>query len=131
MQKFCRGRDRARRCPRAQAARNSSVENRSKNFARLRTLPSAERGRGHRGAMSLPSLTLAVAALVASCGKPDSPGTKPGKASVDSRTETGAPVEVVTSSGMAMISLPGGEFVMGSDKGNPDEAPPHKVKVSA
>ncbi|HVV72523.1 MAG TPA: SUMF1/EgtB/PvdO family nonheme iron enzyme, partial [Verrucomicrobiae bacterium] len=29
-----------------------------------------------------------------------------------------------------MISLPGGEFMMGSDRGNPDEAPPHKVRVS-
>jgi formylglycine-generating enzyme required for sulfatase activity len=26
--------------------------------------------------------------------------------------------------------LPGGEFLMGSDKGNPDEAPMHKVKLS-
>ena len=30
-----------------------------------------------------------------------------------------------------MISLPGGEFMMGSDKGNADEAPAHKVRVSA
>lgn len=30
-----------------------------------------------------------------------------------------------------MVSLPGGEFMMGSTQGNPDEAPPHKVRVSA
>lgn len=29
-----------------------------------------------------------------------------------------------------MIYLPGGEFMMGSDKGNADEAPLHKVKIS-
>jgi formylglycine-generating enzyme required for sulfatase activity len=41
-----------------------------------------------------------------------------------------APTEVVTKSGVAMVYLPGGEFTMGSSRGNPDEAPPHKVKVS-
>ena len=41
------------------------------------------------------------------------------------------PVEVVTPSGIAMVSLPGGEFLMGSDRGNTDEAPAHRVKVSA
>lgn len=30
-----------------------------------------------------------------------------------------------------MVALPGGEFLMGDDRGNPDEAPAHKVKVSA
>ncbi|NDA67470.1 MAG: formylglycine-generating enzyme family protein, partial [Verrucomicrobia bacterium] len=30
-----------------------------------------------------------------------------------------------------MVALPGGEFTMGSDKGNEDEAPAHKVKISA
>jgi formylglycine-generating enzyme required for sulfatase activity len=37
---------------------------------------------------------------------------------------------VVTKSGVEMVALPGGEFVMGSDRGNADEAPPHKVRVS-
>jgi formylglycine-generating enzyme required for sulfatase activity len=40
------------------------------------------------------------------------------------------PVEVVTGSGVPMVSLPGGAFIMGSKQGNPDEAPPHQVKVS-
>ncbi len=30
-----------------------------------------------------------------------------------------------------MVYLPGGEFIMGSSQGEPDEAPPHKVRVSA
>ena len=30
-----------------------------------------------------------------------------------------------------MVYLPGGEFIMGSDQGNPDEAPAHKVGLSA
>ncbi len=30
-----------------------------------------------------------------------------------------------------MVSLPGGEFMMGSLQGNPDERPPHTVRVSA
>lgn len=37
---------------------------------------------------------------------------------------------VVSSSGIEMVSLPGGQFAMGSAEGNPDEAPPHKVTVS-
>jgi formylglycine-generating enzyme len=41
------------------------------------------------------------------------------------------PSDVVTKSGVEMISLPGGTFTMGSSQGNPDEAPPHPVKLSA
>jgi len=40
------------------------------------------------------------------------------------------PQEIVTSSGVEMVCLPGGEFLMGSDHGNPDEAPPHKVSLT-
>ncbi len=46
-------------------------------------------------------------------------------------TGSGGAVEVVTKSGVPMVSLPGGEFTMGSNQGNPDEAPAHKVRVSA
>ena len=55
----------------------------------------------------------------------------PKDASENSGLELNGLVEIVTRSGIAMISLPGGEFMMGSDKGNADEAPPHKVKISA
>ncbi len=40
------------------------------------------------------------------------------------------PFSVVSPSGIQMAYLPGGEFVMGSDHGNPDEAPRHRVRVS-
>jgi formylglycine-generating enzyme required for sulfatase activity len=78
--------------------------------------------------------SLALVALLTSCGKsgPDSPsGTKPDGASGNSKTEPNSPVEVVTSSGIEMVALPGGGFLMGNDGGNADEAPAHKVKVSA
>jgi formylglycine-generating enzyme required for sulfatase activity len=49
-------------------------------------------------------------------------------------TESGfpsTPSEVVTASGVAMVFLPGGTFKMGSDRGNPDEAPAHPVTLAA
>ena len=45
--------------------------------------------------------------------------------------EKPASVEIVTQSGVAMVSVPGGEFLMGSEQGQPDEKPSHKVKVTA
>lgn len=39
--------------------------------------------------------------------------------------------EIATKSGIAMLLLPAGEFVMGSSRGNPDEAPPHKVRLGS
>jgi formylglycine-generating enzyme required for sulfatase activity len=47
-----------------------------------------------------------------------------------SNGSSAAPPSVTTQSGVEMIALPGGDFVMGNDHGNPDEAPAHKVKVS-
>jgi formylglycine-generating enzyme required for sulfatase activity len=52
-------------------------------------------------------------------------------ASTHSGSELDGLVEIVTRSGVAMVSLPGGEFIMGSNKGNADEAPAHKVRISA
>ena len=40
------------------------------------------------------------------------------------------PSAVVTQSGVEMVALPGGEFLMGTGDGNPEEGPPHKVSVS-
>jgi sulfatase modifying factor 1 len=48
-----------------------------------------------------------------------------------SKSEGAAPVQIVTKSGIEMVYLPGGEFTMGSNQGNPDEAPAHRVKISA
>jgi len=75
---------------------------------------------------------LAIAALLTSCGKPGtSPEPASGSQNSGAAADAGKPIEVVSSSGVEMIALSGGEFMMGSDKGNPDEAPAHKVKVSA
>ncbi len=38
---------------------------------------------------------------------------------------------VTTKSGAEMVYVPGGEFLMGNERGNPDEAPVHKVRLSA
>ena len=40
------------------------------------------------------------------------------------------PSAVVSNSGVEMVALPGGEFTMGTSEGNPEEGPPHKVRVS-
>ncbi len=77
---------------------------------------------------------LAALTLLTACrrSEPDSrSGTKSAGASANSGTELDVPVEIVTRSGVAMISLPGGQFLMGSDKGTADEAPAHKVGISA
>lgn len=64
-------------------------------------------------------------------------GTAPGCGKHETATgrgpsaTAGAAVEVVTKSGVSMLALPAGEFTMGTDSGNPDEGPAHKVKVSA
>lgn len=72
--------------------------------------------------------------LVSGCGKSDVPAPAAGgnvTAPSPTTAATDAPVPVVTKSGVAMIALPGGDFVMGSDRGGPDEAPAHKVRVAA
>ena len=54
-----------------------------------------------------------------------------GKGSGASQTDAGAaPPSVVSKSGVTMISLPGGQFTMGTADGNPEEGPPHAVTVS-
>ena len=73
---------------------------------------------------------LAAAALLSACERsaPPSPGQPKPPAPA-----AGAPAsafEVTTRSGIRMISLPGGELVMGTDRGSPDEAPPHKVRLT-
>ncbi len=68
-------------------------------------------------------------ALLPGCGQPGSgtpPAEPPGRPSA-----AGGAREVATKSGVAMILVPGGEFLMGNARGNPDEAPAHKVKISA
>ena len=72
--------------------------------------------------------SLAVIALLTSCEKS---GTNSEGASGRSNSDANSAGTIVTQSGVEMVLIPGGEFFMGSDRGNPDEAPAHKVRVSA
>ena len=66
--------------------------------------------------------------LTACGGKSPTEGSSGGNGG--SRSEV-APVEIVTKSGIKMVLVPAGQFTMGNEKGNPDEAPAHKVSVSS
>ena len=68
-------------------------------------------------------LALALAALlIVSCR----PSGKPANTSLSS-----APRIIVTTTGVEMALLPGGEFLMGDESGDADERPAHKVQVGA
>ena len=71
--------------------------------------------------------------LLAGCEKADSTAQDHGTVAFrsDKPGASTAPFAVITKSGVEMVALPGGEFLMGDDHGNPDEAPAHKVKISA
>ena len=80
------------------------------------------------------ALPFFLVALVTSCGKtgPDSSSAgQPNKSAAAPPSDFNAPIQIVTASGVEMIYLPGGEFVMGSTKGNADETPAHKVRLTA
>jgi formylglycine-generating enzyme required for sulfatase activity len=67
------------------------------------------------------------------CGKQNgthSNGSVSSAGASGERSASGAPIETITSSGVQMVYLPEGEFMMGNDRGNPDEAPGHKVKLT-
>jgi len=75
----------------------------------------------------------AVAAMLTACEKTSSTGPNETPRSGPGTEPKGVapqPALVVTKSGVEMIAVPGGDFIMGSDRGNPDEAPAHKVKLS-
>src|SRR6185295_3023684 len=71
-------------------------------------------------------------AILSSCG-PSSPSsqTTGNSGPPSSPAAAVSPAVHVTKSGVEMIRLPGGQFSMGSTKGNADEAPPHTVQVGA
>ncbi len=79
------------------------------------------------------ALLLPVLLLLASgCNKPaDGSSATPQVPTVPTDTSSSVPTEIVTKSGVEMVHLPGGTFSMGNDRGNPDEAPAHRVTVSA
>jgi sulfatase modifying factor 1 len=83
--------------------------------------------------ISAPKFGLAaVLVLLAGCGQSSVPPSEKSSSSLSAsaKSDSAQPFEVVSKSGVEMVSLPGGEFLMGSDQGNADEAPAHKVKVS-
>ncbi len=72
--------------------------------------------------------------LLSGCGKSEansSSAVKSGPASISAPGSAASPFEIVTKSGVEMVALPGGGYLMGSDQGNADERPAHKVTVSA
>jgi formylglycine-generating enzyme required for sulfatase activity len=73
----------------------------------------------------------AVALLFGACQKPGS-DSQPESAPARPQTQTdqSGPNAIITKSGVEMVYLPGGQFTMGDDRGNPDEAPAHAVKLS-
>jgi len=81
-----------------------------------------------------PVLAMALG-LFCSCGKQEAGSDQAknvetsasGKLSV---ATTSTPLDVVSKSGIEMVYLPEGEFMMGSNQGNPDEGPAHKVKLT-
>ena len=76
------------------------------------------------------AIILALGSLFTGCEKPASNSSAEPRHESGSALNSSAPAAFVTKSGVGMISLPGGEFVMGSDNGSADERPAHKVKVS-
>lgn len=75
----------------------------------------------------------ALLGLLVSCGKGEPNSTVEANSankSAVTKLDPSGPIEVISSSGIEMVYLPGGEFSMGSAQGNSDEAPVHKVKVS-
>ena len=70
-------------------------------------------------------------AWLVACNKAPSPVASESKTSPTPTADNSQPFAVFSASGVPMIALPGGEFTMGSERGNEDEAPPHRVRVSA
>jgi formylglycine-generating enzyme required for sulfatase activity len=66
---------------------------------------------------------LTMLALVGACQKVDRSGPTP--------DSTPPPEIVVTDSGVEMVLIPAGRFVMGSDDGPPDQRPAHEVELDA
>ena len=75
----------------------------------------------------------AVMGLFTSCEKSSSspPGESSSAGSADkAKADSAGSAVITTQSGVEVVYVPGGEFMMGSDRGDPDEAPAHKVKLS-
>jgi len=71
---------------------------------------------------ALLSLNLS-AVIITGCRERDNSGQNPEPA--------GFPSQIKTKTGIEMLLIPAGEFIMGSDQGQDDEKPPHRVKIDA
>jgi formylglycine-generating enzyme required for sulfatase activity len=63
------------------------------------------------------------------CGDSKDPGAAAAKGPAVESAQ--GPIDLVSKSGVELVYLPGGAFVMGSDQGSADEAPAHKVTLTA
>ncbi len=80
----------------------------------------------HLSFLNTLALTALTAILAFGCGGSDGPEPP---ADVGAGVAA-APQTVVTKTGIEMVLLPGGEFVMGDDEGEADEKPAHRVRLS-
>jgi formylglycine-generating enzyme required for sulfatase activity len=71
----------------------------------------------------LPCIALGILALTGACRKVDRSALAP--------VPIPSPEIVVTDSGVEMVLIPAGRFVMGSDDGLPELGPAHEVKIDA
>jgi len=75
-------------------------------------------------------LALGISLALAGCEKQESGTSGNGTAGQPAKEAVSGPKTQVTKCG-PVVYMPAGEFMMGSDRGNPDEAPAHRVKLSA
>ena len=86
------------------------------NLRRRARMPNLQRSsdgilaRHHAPVLLQLLVLIGIAVALPSCEKPDAPGSREVH-----------PLEAVSKSGVEMVYLPGGEFLMGSTEGNPDE----------
>jgi formylglycine-generating enzyme required for sulfatase activity len=71
----------------------------------------------------VPAGIVLLALLLGGCKNEGSAPIVPGK-------PADAPSLITTKTGIEMVSIPGGEFVMGDDRGEDDEKPAHRVRIS-
>jgi formylglycine-generating enzyme required for sulfatase activity len=93
-------------------------------------------------AVGLVVVVIAAAVVLQACGKKPPAGDKtespkpvttaPAAGGAAPKTATPAgPGQTMGKDGAPMVEIPAGEFVMGSDSGEPDERPVHRVKLKA
>jgi len=90
------------------------------------TVGEANRGTRQIGCVGLLAVVTLANILAGGCRESDGPELP----SDASPAASAAPRTIVTKTGIEMVLLPGGEFVMGDDKGEADEKPAHRVRLS-